>query len=98
LERLLEALKRDVHACSERRLEDGIMNLGEVEREIMKLCRSPFVEKKDPIPPDWVPITDVLAILCRFRKHWKIFRAAKDEEETRLISEVFGEEYRHSQS
>ena len=98
MERLLEAVKRYVDAYSERRLGDGIMNLGEVEREIMKLRRSPFGEQMYPIPPDWVPIRDVLAILCRLRKHWKLFRTAKNDEETKLISEVFGEEYRHSQS
>jgi hypothetical protein len=95
---LLEAVKRDVHVWSQWRLGGGIMNLGEVEREIMKLRRSPFIEKMYPIPRDWVPITDVLAILCRFRKHWKTFRTAKDDEETNLISEIFGEEYRQSQS
>jgi hypothetical protein len=66
------------------------MNLDEVKREIMKLRKSPLAEKMYPIPSDWVPITDVLAIICRFEKHWKHFRTPKSDEETRLISEILG--------
>ena len=68
-----------------------IMNLAVVKHEIVKLGRSPLAEKVYPIPSDWVPITDVLAILTRFRKHWTEFRPTTKAKEAELISEIFGE-------
>lgn len=43
-----------------------------------------------PITSDWVPITDVLAILNRFEKHWKKYQEGKSEAETELVNEILG--------
>jgi len=67
------------------------MSLDDVKHEIVKLGRSPLAEKVYPIPPDWVPLTDVLATLTRFRKHWTEFRPTIKDEEAELISGIFGE-------
>ncbi len=65
------------------------MNIGQVKREIKELGKSPVAEKVYPITSDWVPITDVLAILNRFEKHWK--QTKKEQSEAKLIGEIFGE-------
>ncbi len=68
------------------------MNLGQVKREIKELGKTPVAEKVYPISSDWVPITDVLAILNRFEKHWKNYQEAKKgASEAKLISEILGE-------
>lgn len=77
--------------CSGRFLPTEISNLGEVKHEIIKLGRSPLSERVYPIPSDWVPLTDVLAILTRFTKHWTEFRPQTEGKEAKLISEIFGE-------
>jgi hypothetical protein len=68
------------------------MNLDQVKREIKELGKSPVAEKSYPITSDWVPITDVFAILNRFEKHWKKYKEEKKNAgEATLISEILGE-------
>jgi hypothetical protein len=72
------------------------MNLEQVKREIKELGKTPVAEKVYPISSDWVPVTDVLAILNRFEKHWKNYRDAKKSasesaSETKLVAEILGE-------
>ena len=68
------------------------MNLEQVKREIKELGKSPVAEKMYPITSDWVPVTDVLAIINRFEKHWKNYKEAKKGgSEMKLISEILGE-------
>ncbi len=68
------------------------MNLDQVKREIKELGKAPVAEKVYPISSDWVPVTDVLAILNRFEKHWKNYRdAKKSASEAKVISEILGE-------
>ncbi len=68
------------------------MNLDQVKREIKELGKAPVAEKAYPISSDWVPVTDVLAILNRFEKHWKNYHEAKkNASEAKLISEILGE-------
>jgi hypothetical protein len=67
------------------------MNLEQVKREIKQLERSPVAEKMYPITSSWVPVTDVLAILTRFEKHWKEYEGKKkNSEEAKLINEILG--------
>jgi hypothetical protein len=67
------------------------MNIEQVKREIRELGRSPVAEKMYPITSDWVPITDVLAIINRYEKHWRQHaEASKSENEKRLVGEMFG--------
>jgi hypothetical protein len=65
------------------------MNIQEVKSEIDSLGRTPAAEKMYPITSNWVPITDVLAIINRFEKHWRNHKALK-EPEGRLIAEILG--------
>jgi hypothetical protein len=68
------------------------MNLAQVKREIEALGKSPVSQKMFPITSDWVPVTDVLAIINRFEKHWKQFKDKKESgEEMKLIDEILGE-------
>ncbi len=68
------------------------MNLDQVKREIKELGKSPVAEKVYPITSDWVPITDVLAIINRFEKHWKNYKETKkNSDEAKLIAEIFGD-------
>jgi hypothetical protein len=68
------------------------MNLGQVKREIKELGRSPVAEKTYPITSEWVPITDVLAIIDRFEKHWKQYKELKKgDDESKLIMDILGE-------
>ena len=68
------------------------MNLNQVKREIKELGKSPVAEKVYPITSDWVPITDVLAILNRFEKHWKNYKEEKkNANDAKLIGEILGE-------
>lgn len=66
------------------------MNLGQVEKEIKELGKSPVAEKMYPITSDWVPVPDVLAIINRFEKHWKQMK--KSSEETKIINEILGKD------
>jgi hypothetical protein len=69
-----------------------MMNLVEVKREIEELAKSPVAQKMFPITSDWVPVTDVLAIISRFEKHWRQFKDKKKyNEEMKLIDEILGE-------
>jgi len=69
------------------------MNLEQVKREISDLGKSPVAEKVYPITSDWVPVTDVLAVIKRFEKHWKQVREVKkNPEERKLLREIFGED------
>lgn len=68
------------------------MNLDQVKREIKELGKSPVAEKTYPITSEWVPVTDVLAIVNRFEKHWRNYRdARKAGSEAKLIDEILGE-------
>ena len=68
------------------------MNLDQVKREIKALEKTPVAEKMYPISSDWVPVTDVLAIMNRFEKHWKNYQASKKgSNEAKLIGEILGE-------
>jgi hypothetical protein len=67
------------------------MNLEQVKQEITNLSTTPVAEKMYPITSDWVPVTDVLAILNRFEKHWKKYQEGKKSEaETKLVNEILG--------
>lgn len=67
------------------------MNLEQVKREIKELGQSPVAEKMFPITSEWVPVTDVLAIINRFEKHWRQYKERKKKaEETKLIDEILG--------
>jgi len=65
------------------------MNLDQVKEEIKGLRKTPVAEKMYPITSDWVPVTDVLAIINRFEKHWK--QKAKKKDESELVSEMLGQ-------
>jgi hypothetical protein len=64
------------------------MNLEQVKKEIESLGKSPASERMYPITSDWVPISDVLAIIDRFEKHWKNY---KPSNKGNLIAEILGE-------
>jgi len=44
------------------------MKLSELKLEIQQSAKSPSGEKLYPITSDWVPVTDVLAIVDRFER------------------------------
>lgn len=68
------------------------MNLEQVKRELKELGRSPVAEKMYPITSEWVPVTDVLAVINRFEKHWRQLKdKEKNSEKTKLIDEILGE-------
>jgi hypothetical protein len=68
------------------------MRLEQVKREIKDLGKSPVAEKLYPITSDWVPITDVLAIVNRFEKYWKQrMETTKNSCEAALMKEILGE-------
>ncbi len=67
------------------------MNLEQVKREIKELGKSPIAEKTYPITSDWVPVTDVLAIINRFEKYWKNYRETKEVSERKVIESILGE-------
>jgi len=67
------------------------MNLLQVKNEILELGKTPAAEKMYPITSDWVPITDVLAIIQRFEKHWEKRKSGTNvENDSNLISEILG--------
>jgi hypothetical protein len=68
------------------------MNLEQVKHEIKELDKSPAAERMYPITSDWVPVTDVLAIINRFEKHWKQYKdKQKNSDETKLLDQILGE-------
>ena len=67
------------------------MNLEQVKREIEELGKSPVAEKTYPISSNWVPLTDVLAIINRFEKHWREYKEKKKGDESKLIGEILGQ-------
>ena len=67
------------------------MNLQQVKHEIGELGKSPVAEKMYPITSDWVPLTDVLAIIARFEKHCKQQYKEKGESERKIVDEILGE-------
>jgi len=67
------------------------MNLLQLKSEISELSKIPASERMYPITSNWVPITDVLAIIQRFDKHWEKRKAEmKLETEINLIAEILG--------
>jgi hypothetical protein len=44
------------------------MKLGELRSEIQQSAKSAYGEKLYPITSDWIPVTDVLAIVDRFER------------------------------
>lgn len=67
------------------------MNIEQVRREIDELGRSPVAEKMYPITSDWVPITDVLAVINRFEMYWRQrIDLIKGADEKKLLVEIFG--------
>jgi hypothetical protein len=71
-------------------LNPEAMNLDQVKREVSAISKIPAAEKMYPITSDWVPITDVLAIIQRFEKYWKNAQPSKPEAESKVISEILG--------
>lgn len=63
------------------------MNIEQVKREIEVLGKTPAAEKMYPITSDWVPISDVLAIINRFEKHWRNYKGSQ----TNLLAEILGQ-------
>jgi hypothetical protein len=47
------------------------MRLTQLRNEIEQSARNPLAERAYPITSDWIPITDVLAIVDRFEKDWR---------------------------
>ena len=66
------------------------MNVEQMKTEIENLGKSPAAEKMYPITSNWVPLSDVLAIINRFEKHWKNHKATGGKPEGNLIEEIFG--------
>jgi hypothetical protein len=48
------------------------MKLEQLRREIEESARNLFGEKAYPMTSDWVPITDVLAIMDRFENELRV--------------------------
>ena len=66
------------------------MNVEQMKKEIENLGNSPAAEKLYPITSDWVPVSDVLAIINRFEKHWKNYETTNGKPEGSLIEEILG--------
>jgi hypothetical protein len=45
--------------------------LSELRTEIRQSAKKPLGQSSYPITSDWIPITDVLAIVDRFEKEWR---------------------------
>ena len=67
-----------------------MMSLEQVRKEIESLSKTPVSEKMYPITSDWVPISDVMAVLNRFEKQWRNYKIPKDDSAGRLITEILG--------
>jgi len=46
------------------------MRLSQLRNEIEQSAKNPLAERAYPITSDWIPVTDVLAIVDRFEKDW----------------------------
>jgi hypothetical protein len=68
------------------------MNLAEMRSEIKDLGKKPATERMFPITSDWVPVTDVLAIIGRFEKYWKHSPLKRSEAEDKLVAEILGQQ------
>jgi hypothetical protein len=69
------------------------MNLEQVKREIKELGQSPVTERMYPITSNWVPVTDILAIINRYEKHWKQHGENADNAQVaKLINEMLGKD------
>ncbi len=66
------------------------MNVEQMKKEIESLGKSPAAEKMYPITSNWVPISDVLAIINRFEKHWKNYKSTNPKLDNNLIEEILG--------
>ena len=66
------------------------MNLQQVKEEIISLGKSPAAEKMYPITSNWVPLSDVLAIINRFETYWKEYKTHSDGPDRNLIAEIIG--------
>ena len=66
------------------------MDLSQVRKEIEDLGKTPTSEKMYPITSNWVPVTDVLAVLNRFEKHWRNYKPPKSDSTGDLIEEILG--------
>jgi hypothetical protein len=78
-----------MHTCTGRICDWGL-DLQQVRHEIKEIGKSPVAEKMYPITSDWVPLTDVLAILARFEKHWRQKYTEKPDNERRIVEEILG--------
>jgi hypothetical protein len=67
------------------------MNLQQLKKEIEALGKSPSAEKMYPITSNWVPISDVLAIINRFEKYWRGYKTPSDGEGRNLLAEILGQ-------
>jgi hypothetical protein len=69
------------------------MNLEQVKREIKELGQSPVTERMYPITSNWVPVTDILAIINRYEKHWKLQGEKADNAQVaKFINEMLGKD------
>ena len=66
------------------------MNLAQMRNEIKDIGRKPATERMYPITSDWVPVTDVLAIIGRFEKYWTHNQPKISESEDKLLTEILG--------
>ena len=70
-----------------------------MKRQIEKSAKSPYVDRLYPITSDWVPITDILAIVDRFERQLrdqlesaqKKSKSMSRESENRLLEETLGD-------
>jgi hypothetical protein len=67
------------------------MDLQQVKKEIETLGKSPSAEKMYPITSNWVPLTDVLAIINRFEKHWMEYKTPGDGPDRNVIAKIMGQ-------
>lgn len=68
------------------------MNLAEMRSEIKDLGKKPATERMFPITSDWVPVTDVLAIIGRFEKYWSHNPSKRSKAEDKLVAEILGQQ------
>jgi len=47
------------------------MKLKQLRAEIEESARNLFGEKAYPMTSDWIPVTDVLAVIDRFEREWR---------------------------
>lgn len=70
----------------------GEMRLDELKAEIRQTVQIPYGAKLYPITSDWVPVTDVLAIVDRFerelRRQWESVLESERSRPNQNISEL----------